>query len=89
MVYKNEQQNKKYTNKELFEGLFHPINLHYTGPNKTWISIREKDEYWWYYANKTDYLNEIIIFANKDKNIINEMFIALKYLHEYILNYQI
>ena len=87
----NKRQDKiyKYTDAELFEGFNKPVNLHYITDSKPWIREKVKGEYWWYYAKKTGFLNEIITYTNYKKEIVDKMFNLLKYHHEYILNYQI
>ena len=71
------------------EGFSHPINLHFSGSGKLWTYMRDKAEYWWYYANKTGYLKEIIIYTNYNKNMVDRMFTLLEHHHEYIFNYKI
>ena len=66
--------NFRYNNTTLYEGYYHPVNLHYSGYTKPWSKESLKlREYWWYYANKTKYMSEIMEMNNYDKNEINEM----------------
>ena len=60
--FKDKQdQGFRYKEEELYEAFYRPINLHFTGYVKPWN--KEKipfKEYWWYYANKTKYMKEIM-----------------------------
>ena len=56
-----QDQEFRYKEEELYEAFYRPINLHFTGYVKPWN--KEKipfKEYWWYYANKTKYMKEIM-----------------------------
>ena len=71
-----EKQHSKYryNNSELYEGYYHPVNLHYSGYTKPWDKnyVMYK-EFWWYYANKTKYMEEMMKFYNYNKDEINEL----------------
>ena len=56
-----QAQEFRYKEEELFEAFYSPVNLHFTGYDKPWDKkeILFK-EYWWYYANKTKYMKEIM-----------------------------
>ena len=79
----NDDNNKKYkyNDAELYEALKYPVNLHYASPiggkpwNKKYLAKRE---YWWYYANKTDYMKEIMIFANYSQELVDEYLNRIK-----------
>ena len=89
-IYRNEHQNQKYkyTNAEMLEAFSKPINIHYCGSEKPWTRIINKTLYWWYYANKTGYLNEIITYGKCNKDMVNRMSTLLNNHHEYIFNYK-
>ena len=60
----NEDQDKRYrySEHEIFEAFYHPVMLHYAGWEKPWIKSKVcyYREYWWLYAKKTDYYDEIL-----------------------------
>ena len=60
--YNNEQSRKyRYSEKELKEAYYSPVNLHFAGFNKPWNHKNVKfEEYWWYYAQKSGYYEEIL-----------------------------
>ena len=64
----------RYNEKEINEGYYHPVNLHYSGYVKPWQKKPLKlKECWWYYANKTKYMDEIMKFYNFKKSKVNEI----------------
>ena len=63
----NEKQNIKYrrSENELKEAYIHPFLIHYAGRKKPWNNKKIAfEEYWWYYAKKTDFYNEILQYYN-------------------------
>ena len=77
MVRYNNRQNKRYrySEEELKQAYYAPTLLHYVGWVKPWDkgnSIKYS-EYWWYYAKKTDYYNDILKYYDFSKNIIEEL----------------
>ena len=60
---KGQSWRYRYSEKELKEAYYNPVMLHYAGFDKPW-SWNKKEvkykEYWWYYAQKTDFFEEII-----------------------------
>ena len=62
----NNEQNKRYrySEAELKQAFNEPTLLHYAGWNKPWdytLNLKNQ-EYWWYYAKKSDFYNEILEF---------------------------
>ena len=74
--FKDKQNEKyRYKNEELFEAYYNPVNLHFAGYHKPWNkkeNIQFK-EYWWYYANHTKYMNEIMNLYGYNNAEINEI----------------
>jgi lipopolysaccharide biosynthesis glycosyltransferase len=61
--YNNDQDKLvRYSEDELKQGFYSPTLLHYAGWTKPWDKGNniKLSEYWWYYAKKTDYYDEII-----------------------------
>ena len=61
--YNNEQDKRyRYSEQEIYESFHSPVMLHYAGYEKPWIKNKQCffREYWWYYAKKTDYYEEIL-----------------------------
>ena len=73
--YKGNDKKYEYTDEELKEALNFPVNIHYASPGgaKPWNKKPHlsKREYWWYYANKTDYMKEIMVFANYSQELVD------------------
>ena len=65
LVKYNEEQikNYRYNENELKEAYYNPVMLHYAGFNKPWNHRDPKyEEYWWYYAKKCDFYEQILMF---------------------------
>ena len=75
--YNNEQNWKyRYSEKELKEGYYSPVMLHYAGFDKPWSKKNVKfEEYWWFYARKTEILEEIL---SKFEYTYNDIDIIIK-----------
>ena len=61
--YNSEQDKRyRYSDHEIFEAFYHPVMFHYAGWEKPWIKnkICYYREYWWLYAKKTDYYQQIL-----------------------------
>ena len=73
----------KYSDEELKEALYSPVNLHYANiRGKPWNKYYlPKRSYWWYYANKTNYMEEIMKFANYNRKLVDYHFKNLKKNH--------
>ena len=60
----NDKQDKlyRYNNMELHQAFYEPTLLHYVGWTKPWDKKYSKinGEYWWYYAKKSGYYQEIL-----------------------------
>ena len=60
----NEKQDKRYryNEAELREAYYEPVILHYVGYSKPWDINKNKPlrQYWWYYAKKSGYYDEIL-----------------------------
>ena len=61
--YNNQQKEKyRYNESELIQAFYHPTSIHYAG----WVKPYEKKyklangAYWWYYAKKTGFYQEIL-----------------------------
>ena len=80
-----------YTDKEIKEAYYHPVNLHYSSVaggkpwNKKYVPLKQ---YWWYYANKTDFMSEIMNYSNYDQRLVNYFFKVFKKYHKFIHNYK-
>ena len=75
------KQNEKYRykNKELYEGYYSPVNLHFAGWFKPWDK-KEKIvflEYWWYYVFKTKFSDEIMKFYGFDIKMIKKIILKI------------
>ena len=85
------EENYRYSDDELEEAYYSPVNLFYLSPmggkpwNRRYLPQRH---YWWYYANKTDFLKEIINFANYDQNKVNHYLDIVKNHNGYVQNYR-
>ena len=79
-----------YTEEELYEAYNHPVNFHYSSVfgakpwNKKYVP---KKHYWWYFANKTDFMDKIMDYTNFDQKDIKNLFKILQKSHGYIDNY--
>ena len=63
LINYNKEQKKKYrySEEELKEAYYSPVNLHYAGFDKPWNHKGIKfEEYWWYYAKISDFYEEIL-----------------------------
>ena len=65
LIEYNKGQNwrYRYSEEELKEAYYSPIMLHFAGFDKPWSWSKKEvkyEEYWWYYAQKTDFFEEII-----------------------------
>ena len=61
--YNNEQnESYRYNESELIQAFYHPVSLHYAGWVKPWHKeyIRSNKAYWWYYAKKSGFYQEIL-----------------------------
>jgi lipopolysaccharide biosynthesis glycosyltransferase len=60
----NDDQDKRYrySDQEIDEAFHSPVMLHYAGWEKPWMKYKicYYREYWWYYAKKTDYYEEML-----------------------------
>ena len=78
LIEYNKGQNwrYRYSEKELKEAYYSPVMLHYAGFDKPW-SLSEKEvkykEYWWYYAQKTDFFEEIISHFDYSLEQVNKI----------------
>ena len=75
-AFKDDQNEKyRYKEEELLQAYYSPINLYFAGYKKPWnkndnIILKE---YWWYYANRTKYKNEIMNTYEYNKSEKNEI----------------
>ena len=60
--YKSHDKKYRYSETELKQAIYEPTLLHYVGWTKPWDHgyTQSKAEYWWYYAKKTDFYDEIL-----------------------------
>jgi len=77
---KGQSWRYRYSEKELKEAYYSPVMLHYAGFDKPWSCSKKEvkyKEYWWYFAQKTDFFEEIINHfgynLDKVKQIINQI----------------
>ena len=77
MKNQNDRQNKifRYNDNELNMAFYEPTLLHYVGWTKPWDKKYGKiyGEYWWYYAKKSGFYEEIIKNYGLDKNNIEKL----------------
>ena len=80
LSYNNRQNEKyRYNESELIQAYYHPISLHYAGFKKPWKKDynRTNIAYWWYYAKKSGYYEEILehygFKKEKVDNILDKM----------------
>ena len=77
LVKYNNQQDKRYrySETELKQAFYEPTLLHYAGWVKPWDHGYSKTngEYWWYYAKKSDFYNEILNHYGFRENDIEKM----------------
>ena len=73
--YNNEQSIKyRYSEDELKEGYYSPVNLHFAGFNKPWNHMNVKfEEYWWHYARKSDFYKEILYIMEYDNAMVDNI----------------
>ena len=73
----NQKQDKRYrySETELKQAFYEPYLLHFVGWDKPWDfgSQAALREYWWYFAKKTDFYNEILEFYNYYENEIEDL----------------
>ena len=63
MNFNNNQDKKyRYNDAEIKEAFYSPVMLHYAGWEKPWLKdkICGNRGYWWYYAKKTEYYEELL-----------------------------
>ena len=61
--YNNGQNEKyRYNESDLIEAFYHPVSLHYAGWTKPWHKEYQltNTAYWWYYAKKSGFYQEIL-----------------------------
>ena len=72
----NNKQNKlyRYNDYELNQAFYEPILLHFAGWTKPWDKSYKNDLgiYWWYFAKKSGFYDEILKNYNFDKNTIEK-----------------
>ena len=80
LSYNNRQNEKyRYNESELIQAYYHPISLHYAGFKKPWKKDYNRTNlaYWWYYAKKSGYYEEILehygFKKEKVDNILDKM----------------
>ena len=77
LVEFNERQakNYRYSETELKQAFYEPTLLHYVGYTKPWDQPGKVAfaEYWWYYAKKTDFYNEILSYYRISKDTIENI----------------
>ena len=75
MNFNNNQDKKyRYNDAEIKEAFYSPVMLHYAGWEKPWLKdkICGNRGYWWYYAKKTDYYEELLEkYRFTDKEIMD------------------
>ena len=80
--FNNEQDKKyRYSEKELKKAFYNPVLLHYIGYAKPWNHGYSKSfsEYWWYYAKKSNYYEEILSYYEFPNNIIENLIKKIPY----------
>ena len=73
--YKNHDKRYKYSVTVLMQAIYEPTLLHYVGWTKPWDHgyTNSKAEYWWYYAKKSDFYDEILKNYKFSKNEIETL----------------
>ena len=69
--FKDNQSEYGYKDDELMEAFHKPVNIHFTGYDKPWDKKYSPcKEFWWYYANKTKYMKEIMKYYKHNETEI-------------------
>ena len=73
----NKEQSRlyRYRHKELEKAFYDPTLLHYVGYVKPWHKSYNKinGEYWWYYAKKSGFYEEILRYYRFKRRIVDEV----------------
>lgn len=76
LSFNNEQDNKyKFNESELYEAYHNPTLLHFFGGCKPWNKdyLSHFKAYWWNYAKKSGFFNEILNYYNTDINYVENL----------------
>ncbi len=77
---KGQKWKIRYNEKELMEAYNSPVMIHFAGFDKPWNHRNVKfEEYWWFYAQKTDFYEDILI---QNEYTEEEIYLIIKRIPE-------